>query len=215
MQKPAVIFFDAVGTLFGVRGTVGKVYGEIAAGFGVEVTANAIDWAFGQVFREVGSPAFPGARAEDVARLERDWWRRVAIETFDRAGVLMQFEDFDPFFTVLFEHFATEKPWELYGDTIPTLEALRSAGMNLGIISNFDSRLYRVLEALDLAQYFSTVTISTEVGVAKPEAGIFQVALRKHQCLALQAWHVGDSLSEDYRAARSAGLRGILVDRGN
>jgi putative hydrolase of the HAD superfamily len=66
-----------------------------------------------------------------------------------------------------------------------------------------------------LAQYFSTVTISTEVGVAKPEVGIFQVALRKHQCLPGQAWHVGDSLSEDYRAARSAGLRGILIDRGS
>lgn len=97
MQKPAVIFFDAVGTLFGVRGTVGKVYGEIAAGYGVEVSANALDWAFGQVFREVGSPAFPGAQGADIPRLEWDWWRRVAIETFDRAGVLMQFEDFDPF----------------------------------------------------------------------------------------------------------------------
>lgn len=214
MQKPAVIFFDAVGTLFGVRGTVGQVYGEIAAGYGVEVSAKSLDWAFSQVFRTVGSPAFPGAVREEIPALERAWWRKVAIDTFDRSGALMQFEDFDPFFEALFEHFATAKPWELYAETIPTLESLRSAGITLGVISNFDSRLYSVLGALDLAQYFSTVTISTEAGSAKPNAEIFQIALRKHQSLPHQAWHVGDSLSEDYRAARSAGLRGFLVDRG-
>lgn len=90
--KPAVIFFDAVGTLFGVRGTVGEVYGQIAGLYGVEVKANALDWAFSQVWREVGSPAFPEASLEEVAALEFSWWRQVVMDTFSRADALMQFE---------------------------------------------------------------------------------------------------------------------------
>lgn len=38
MKKPKVIFLDAVGTLFGVKGSVGTVYSQIAQDFGVEVS---------------------------------------------------------------------------------------------------------------------------------------------------------------------------------
>ena len=43
MVQPKVIFLDAVGTLFGVKGSVGEVYREIAADFGVDVAASVLD----------------------------------------------------------------------------------------------------------------------------------------------------------------------------
>ena len=137
----------------------------------------------------------------------------MAIATFDAAEVLPQFEDFEAFFDHLFQHFATAVPWDLYSDTVTTLQEIRSAGISLGIISNFDSRLHKVLQALELEQYFDSVTISTEVGAAKPDSQIFQQALDRHNCQPTQAWHIGDSLEEDYRAATKVGLKGIWLQR--
>jgi putative hydrolase of the HAD superfamily len=210
---PQVIFFDAVGTLFGVRGGVGQVYAAIARQHGVEVSAATLDRAFFPAFQAAGAPAFPGCLATDIPQREYEWWRDVAISTFAAAGVFSQFVDFDAFFADLFAHFGTAQPWILYPDSITALETLQQRGIPLGIVSNFDSRLYQVLAVLGLAPFFQSVTISTEAGAAKPRAEIFQVALAKHHCPAAAAWHVGDSWSEDYQAATAVGLQGLWLQR--
>lgn len=213
MKRPHVVFFDAVGTLFEVRGSVGQVYREIAHTHGVEVDAAVIDRAFYEAFKASPPCTFPGVDVLEIPQLEQQWWNTIAQQTFDRAGVLNQFEDFSGFFSDLYVHFETAKPWIVYSDTIPTLEKLRSLNIPLGVLSNFDSRLYRVLRALDLADFFESITLSTESGVAKPDPKIFAIALAKHHCEPENAWHIGDSLQEDYEAAIAAGLRGVLLDR--
>jgi len=213
MKRPHVVFFDAVGTLFGVRGSVGQVYRDIARTYGVEVDAPAIDQAFYEAFKASPPCTFPGVDVLELPQLEQQWWNTIAQQTFDQAGVLNQFEDFSGFFSDLYAHFETADAWIVYADTIPTLEKLRRLDISLGILSNFDSRLYKVLRALDLAHFFESVTISTEVGVAKPDPKIFAIALAKHQCEPANAWHIGDSQQEDYEAANAAGLRGILLTR--
>lgn len=213
MKRPHVVFFDAVGTLFGVRGSVGEVYQDIAQYHGVEVDATVIDRAFYEAFKAAPPCTFPNVDLLEIPQLEQQWWKTIAQQTFDQAGVLNKFADFSSFFADLYYHFETAKPWMIYPDTIPTLQKLRSLNIPLGILSNFDSRLYKVLRALNLAEYFDTVTISTEAGVAKPDPKIFAIALAKHECDPENAWHVGDSLREDYEAANSAGLRGVLLDR--
>ncbi|MBD1822528.1 HAD family hydrolase [Cyanobacteria bacterium FACHB-DQ100] len=213
MKRPRVVFFDAVGTLFGVRGSVGQVYRDIAQKYGVAVNASVIDSAFYEAFKASPPCTFPGVDILEIPQLEQQWWNTIAQQTFDQAGVLHQFEDFSGFFSDLYVHFETAKPWIVYPDTVPTLTKLRSLDIPLGILSNFDSRLYKVLRALDLADFFASITISTEAGVAKPDPKIFAIALAKHQCDPGDAWHIGDSLQEDYEAANAAGLRGILLSR--
>ena len=213
MKCPHVVFFDAVGTLFGVRGSVGQVYRDIAQNHGVTVDAAVINRAFYDSFKASPPCTFPGVDVLEVPQLEQQWWSTIAQQTFDRAGVLNQFEDFSSFFSDLYVHFETAKPWSVYPDTVPTLEKLRSLNISLGVLSNFDSRLYKVLRALNLADFFESITISTEAGVAKPDPKIFAIALAKHQCEPANAWHIGDSRQEDYEAAIAAGLRGVLLDR--
>ena len=213
MEPPKVIFLDAVGTLFGVRGSVGEVYGAIAHQFGVDVPAQTLNEAFFQAFAASGSPIFPGTEPEEISQCEFEWWRVIALRTFQQVGVLNQFADFTDFFDTLYNHFATAQPWFIYPDVLPALEAWRRIGIQLGVLSNFDSRLYLVLKALKLEEYFTSVTISTQTGVAKPDPQIFAAALEKHQCEARYAWHIGDSLKEDYQGAKAAGLRAILLDR--
>jgi putative hydrolase of the HAD superfamily len=96
---------------------------------------------------------------------------------------------------------------------MPALAALRALGSPLGIVSNFDSRVLRILEGLDLARWFESVTLSSQVGATKPAGAIFARALAHHGVDAARALHVGDSPAEDYEGARAAGLRAALIDR--
>lgn len=211
--QPKVIFLDAVGTLFGVRGSVGEVYATVAHQFGVNVDADTLNQSFTQSFRAAEAPAFSYSGEAELRAEEYAWWMAIATDTFKQAGALEQFSDFAEFFADLYDHFATAAPWVVYPDVRPALERWHQLNIQLGILSNFDTRLYSVLHALDLAHFFSSVTLSTEAGFAKPNPQIFRVALQKHQCLPELAWHVGDHFDEDYQAARSVGMRGIWLRR--
>lgn len=210
---PKVIYLDAFGTLFGVKGSVGELYSNLARTAQVVTDPHAVNRAFYQSFAASERLAFPKAAPAAVPELEYRWWKVIVAETFERVGALDKFNDFDTFYAGLYGYFETAAPWQVYPDTVTSLSRWQAMGIELGVISNFDSRLYRVLSVLNLAAYFQSVTISTEVGAAKPTTKIFEVALAKHSCPAQQAWHIGDSASEDYAGAQSVGMRAILVSR--
>ena len=213
MEKPQVIFLDAVGTLFGVKGSVGAIYSQIAADFGVEVAAESLEQSFSAIFPTSSPLAFPDVEPAQIPELEYCWWRSLTGAVFNNLGYLERFPDFEAFFGELYRHFATAEPWVLYGDVIPTLRLWQIQGIELGIISNFDSRIYRVLAELGLEYFFRSITISSQAGVAKPAPEIFQIALQKHDCSPAQAWHIGDSKKEDYQGAKSLGIEAFLIKR--
>ena len=210
---PKVIFIDAFGTLFGVKGSVGEIYSGLARTAQVNTDPQAVIRAFFQSFAASERLAFPDADPAAIPELEYRWWKVIVADTFERVGALSKFEDFDEFYAGLYGYFETSAPWQVYSDTLSSLARWQSMGIALGVISNFDSRLYRVLTVLGLADYFQSVTISTEVGAAKPSPAIFKAALAKHQCTPQEAWHVGDSEAEDYAGAESVGMRAILIAR--
>lgn len=213
IAPPKVIFLDAVGTLFGVQGSVGEHYGTIARSFGVEVDSALLDRAFFQAFRAAPPMAFPGASPADIPQHEYDWWKTIAHQTFEQVGAIDRFLHFSAFFEALYQHFATAAPWFIYPDVPRALTYWRDQGIELGVLSNFDTRLYPVLSVLGLDEFFTTVTISTEVGAAKPDPKTFQMALDKHNCSPDRAWHIGDSLKEDYEGAKAVGIRAIWLKR--
>lgn len=208
-----VIFLDAAGTLFDVRGSVGEVYGKFARSWGITVSNEDLNTAFFQSFADSNPMAFPGRELARIPQLEFEWWQAVAAKAFQIAGVFNQFSDFPKFFAELYAHFATAEPWFVYPDVLPALNKWQQQGIELAVVSNFDSRIYAVLKALNLAEYFTSVTISTEVGAAKPQSQIFTVALQKHNCIAENVLHIGDSFKADYCGAKAAGLKAIWLNR--
>jgi putative hydrolase of the HAD superfamily len=208
-----VIFFDAVGTLFWVRGNVGEIYQQFAAKVGVEVDATALNQAFMKSFRAAPRAAFPGASSRELPQLEYAWWKAIASDSFQQIDVLAELGDFETFFRPLYDYFALADPWVVYPEVYGVLESLRDQGFELGIVSNFDTRLYSVMEVLGLGQYFSSLTLSTETGAAKPSVEVFQAALAKHTCAPMDAIHVGDDWAEDYQGAIAAGLQGVWLNR--
>ncbi|MGP0595311.1 HAD-IA family hydrolase [Nitrospira sp. T9] len=208
-----VIFFDAVGTLFDVKGSVGEVYLTYAKKYGVpdtEHTQHALNAAFKQTMKDMPLPIFSVERPEKLKQCERLWWFDVVHAVFYRVGM---FEGFDEFFEEVFEAFGKPIHWELFPETLEILAELKGKGFELGIISNFDSRFFQVSRGLGLNTFFDSVTISGLVGSAKPAKNIFAHALDEHMVIPQEALHVGDHPIEDFEGARQAGLHAVLIDR--
>jgi putative hydrolase of the HAD superfamily len=211
----AVVFFDVAGTLIRVRDGVGAQYARVAARFGVVADPKALEREFPRAFRAAPPMAFPGARAEAVPGLEREIWRGIVRDVFAGAGHLEGFAPgaFDAYFDAVYRHFEEPATWDVFPDVVPALSALREIGAPLGIVSNFDSRVLRILDGLDLARWFASVTLASQVGATKPDRAIFARALAHHGVDASRAIHVGDSPGEDGAGAVAAGLRAVLIDR--
>ncbi|WP_448380829.1 HAD-IA family hydrolase [Gloeomargarita sp.] len=213
MGRPGAIFVDAVGTLFGVRGSVGAIYSECARAVGADVPPEALQKAFVRCFAASPPLAFPGLAAAELPAAEYAYWYRLTEQTFALAGGLAQIGDFAAFFPLVYDYFATAAAWELYPDVLPALVRWRDQGIPVGVISNFDSRLYAVLQALGLRPWVQTVTISSRVGAAKPQAAIFRAAWQALGQPAPPIWHIGDSWEADVLGARAVGWRGIHLCR--
>ena len=206
-----MIFFDAAGTLFEVRGSVGEIYARVARPYGFEAAPEEIERRFAREFRRQPPLAFP-PRTPEAERLvlEREWWRDLVRAVFAELG---PFPRFDEFFVEVFELFRGREGWRLYEDVAPALAALKEHGLRLGVISNFDSRLDDVLRALRLDHYFGAVHLSSREGAAKPDPAIFQAALAQNAIAPSQALHVGDSWREDAEGAAAVGIYPVLLDR--
>jgi putative hydrolase of the HAD superfamily len=102
-----------------------------------------------------------------------------------------------------------------YPDAAPALRALRTAGCALVVVSNWDFSLHERLEQTGLAPLVDAAVASAELGAAKPERAIFERALELAGVGAARAWHVGDNVREDVEGARAAGIRPVLIARGD
>jgi putative hydrolase of the HAD superfamily len=205
------VFFDVAGTLIVTRERIGQSYVRLARDFGLEADDKAVGAAFRRAFNAAPGLAFgPGHDARELRRLERDWWRRVVTETFAEFG---PFRDFEGYFAALFDFLADPANWKADQDAEPLLAQLKERGHTLGVISNFDYRVYGILDGLGLGAYFDSVTISSEAGWAKPASEIFKVALGRHALAPDEAMHVGDSEHMDLAGAQAAGIAAVLLDR--
>lgn len=204
------IFLDAAGTLIKTVRPVGESYASIAKKYGMEVSPEEIRERFRNCFALAPPLAFPGAQAEQLQDMERGWWKELVRRIFEPFGSFAHFEDY---FSELFGYFSRVEAWSLYTETAETLLALRERGFILAVISNFDSRLFGILDGLGIAPCFDSVVISSRAGYAKPAPEIFHKALALYHLKADEALHIGDSPEKDAAGASDAGLTGVLLDR--
>jgi putative hydrolase of the HAD superfamily len=161
----------------------------------------------------------------ELARGEVDWARIEARLLVRRqrgnamvmargdAGVLLADRPPPPPFAIaeLFEEFARPAAWRL-DDAVPAvLDELAARGLRLAVVSNWDERLPRLLERMELAPRFAAIVYSQEVGVEKPHAAIFRTALARLGVEPAAALHVGDRRLEDVEGARAAGLDALWL----
>lgn len=99
------------------------------------------------------------------------------------------------------------------------LAAIAATGTPIVIVSNADGTVADVLASTGLLQVgpgpgveVLAIVDSGAVGIAKPDPGIFHLALEAAGTTADRAIHVGDAYQYDVRGARAAGIRPLLMD---
>jgi putative hydrolase of the HAD superfamily len=202
-----VVTFDAVGTLVRLIVPPGWIYAETANRFGYNLDPSRVQNAFRIAWRTLPPPPESGGPHPDD---DRGWWRRLVAKTIGDAGY--EIDRFDDYFTEVYETFARSGVWELCPGVPFVLTQLSRLEIRLGVISNFDRRLYDILAHLGVRDAFEHVIISSEVGAQKPAARIFLEAARRFDVSVHEILHVGDDPESDFGGARSAGLRAFLID---
>ncbi len=210
--KTELVLFDVAGTLLEVRGSVGEIYARFARNYGIEIEPEIVQSGFLRSFGSQPPMAFPPGIDEDrLQQSEYGWWRKMVRDVF----VGVDFPRFEEFFAGVFEFFRTRQAWLVFDDVLPTLEHLKERGIRTAVVSNFDSRLFDLLKAFNLDRFFDSYHLSTRTGAAKPHPAIFHAAIDRHRIDPRSALHVGDGLREDFEGAQAAGIRAVLLDRGN
>ncbi|WP_333649389.1 HAD family hydrolase [Candidatus Binatus sp.] len=97
--------------------------------------------------------------------------------------------------------------------TFEALEAFKSAGYRLGIVSNAEGQVEADAKRFGLAPYFDVIIDSQVVGVAKPDPRIFQIVLERLGAGPDEVRFAGDIYSIDVEGARAAGIEARLVDQ--
>jgi putative hydrolase of the HAD superfamily len=210
LPPPEGLLLDAMGTLIGLRQSVGHTYAGVAAEHGLSVDAAAIDAVFPRIHRQAPPLAFPGLDGAALEAAERQWWAERIAAALAAAGLA---EPPPPDLAdTLFDRFAQADLWQVYGDVAGALERWHRRGLKLAVVSNFDGRLIGLLRDLGLADWISVVVVSSAAGAAKPDPAPFALALEQLGLSAAEAWHVGDS-PEDEQGAQAAGLPCLRIRR--
>lgn len=98
-------------------------------------------------------------------------------------------------------------------DARPCLDAL-AGRYRLGIIANQPSAVREAMRRDGLDRYFEVWGVSDDVGLEKPDPGLFFHALGVAGVEPVRSVMVGDRLDYDIRPAKAAGMRAVWVLRG-
>ena len=82
MTQAKALLLDAMGTLIGLRQSVGTLYSAAAADYGLDLEAEALDRAFAQAYSQAPPLAFPGVAPALLEQAERSWWQQRIDATF-------------------------------------------------------------------------------------------------------------------------------------
>ncbi len=205
------VLFDAAGTLIELREPVGEIYAREASAQGLSISARRLDDAFRRIFSGADPMLFPEASLDEVANLEKNWWRGVVRSTFLAADSAKRLPDFDASFEVLWKAFSTPNAWRARPGARELLERLRNEGLRRAVVSNFDRRLPEILAGLGLGGLIEAIVLPSDAGASKPDPRIFQHGLDRLGIRAEEAIYVGDDALRDIEGARAAGLQAVAA----
>jgi len=210
-NRPAAVTFDAGNTLLDCDPSPSEIYAVQLSRRGRPVHAEEVGPVFRQAWAEMQSRTSPGQdRYNSAPGGERAWWGEFVKEVL---GQLDHDAPWEPLLDDLYAAFSDDGVWRVFPEAATTLNKLRTRGLALAIISNWDRRLPDILRSLDLFDWFEVVTVSAIEGVEKPSQEIFQRTSSRLGVDPSSTLHVGDAPLEDYAGAKNAGFAAVLIDR--
>ena len=92
------------------------------------------------------------------------------------------------------------------------LSEFHSKHIKLGIITNGPESLQNLtIDTLNIRQYLDTAIVSESVGMRKPSAEIYQIALDEINLTADEVWFVGDNPATDILGAFQFGMTTVWI----
>lgn len=185
------VFFDIGSTLINADRAYrdrAQQIADVLAEQGMRVTLAAVEAAI-------------SAASADYA--PRPVWRALAVLTggrIDLADVLTRI------------HYRKEME-EPYPAAAPLLERLAQR-YRLGVVANQPAGLAQRLRQFGLFHLLSDCVCSGDVGLEKPDAAIFHLAMARAGCAPGQAMMVGDRIDNDIAPAKALGWRTLRVLQG-
>ncbi|MBI3548890.1 MAG: HAD family hydrolase [Elusimicrobia bacterium] len=102
--------------------------------------------------------------------------------------------------------------WDHVPEEVPGDLELLAKRFRLGVISNSNGTVRKLLNRVKLAHHFEVIIDSKEEKIEKPDPRLFQIALEKMKLKPEESYYVGDIYYIDVVGARSAGMTPILID---
>jgi HAD superfamily hydrolase (TIGR01549 family) len=157
----------------------------------------------------------------DAARDRRLWTtsadrsRRFWTSVYERMLEDLSVRDDGGLAEILYREFTRIENYALFDDVRPTLDELRRAGLQMGIVSNFEPWVEEWFGVHELVETFPVRVISGIEGVEKPDERIVLLALERSGMPAEETAYVGDNPEFDVDPPAALGMFPVLVDRRN
>lgn len=204
------VFFDLYDTLIGFDPPREVVQGRALGSFGLEADKAGIDAGYAladalmaeQTAQAPLSALSPAAQTDFFARYEqlilRGAGHDVDLKTAAEVWRSVRKQKYG---------------FALYDDVAPALDALRSGGYIVGVITNMSRPGADVAESMGFSDRVDFTLSSMDVGASKPDPKMFRAALSRAGVSANEAAHVGDQIETDIEGAKAVGISPVLIDR--
>jgi putative hydrolase of the HAD superfamily len=203
------IFFDAGETLVHPHPSFPELFAAVLAREGFPVGVDAVH----EQVHHVGERFSQAARAEELWTTSPERSRAFWLSVYERFLQGMGLPTDDGLHETLYREFTDLANYALFDDVTPALAALHGGGAQLGVVSNFEEWLERLLGQLGVLEIFDVRVISGLEGVEKPDPRIYRMALDRAGVEPREAAFVGDSPEFDIDPPAAIGMYPVLIDR--
>lgn len=205
-----IVFFDAGETLLRPYPSFAELFASTAASHGIPIEVEAVRDVRRRLAPHLVELAEDSGVAQPSLRPDRSFgfWGYLYRRFLAELGV----ED-ETLVRRLFDVFSHSTSYKLFDDSLPVLTELQARGYRLGLISNFEGWLEKLLVELEVGHLFETAVISAAEGIEKPDVAIYRLALERAAVDAGVAAMVGDSPANDAAPAAEIGMTPVLLDR--
>lgn len=206
-----MVFFDAGGTILDPHPSFPELFAMTCRAHGFDVTPQDVAEVQDRLAPHLVE-LLDEADLDHGPTLSPEASRRFWTFTYTRFLGELGIDD-ETMTNKLYETFSSTESYRLYDDVKPTLDEIETAGYRLGLISNFDSWLEKMLIEMEVGHIFEPSIISSIEGIEKPDPAIYRLAVERAGVTPDRTVHIGDSPAMDMEPASAAGITPILLDR--